>query len=85
MSNLDIPNNAIQAYLAIDDDFDSNEAVIDAMRPIVAPVVAAELRRLADLWQAEADRLDVADRRVPGLATAAGRLTLRADELDPQT
>lgn len=83
MPDLHIPD-AAQAELrqVVEDNDEYGLSPEHDARAIAAPVVAAELRRLSDEFQAEADRLDVADRRVPGLATAAGRLALRADELD---
>ncbi|MER7433161.1 hypothetical protein ABT341_00375 [Pseudonocardia alni] len=81
MADLHIPDAAVDEVREIADEHD--DTLRDQARAIAAPVVAAELRRLAETYQGEADRLDVADRRVPGLATAAGRLAQRADELDP--
>lgn len=67
MNELDMPNDSIQAFLAIDPDWDSDEAAIDAMKPIVLPAVADELRRLAGFMNHAGDR---------------DMLLARADELD---
>lgn len=63
--HLDIPNDAIQAFLAIDPDWDSAEQAIEAMHPIVVPVLASEYRRFVDMVASPSARrllLDEADR-----------------------
>lgn len=73
---LAVPATAIVAlaYRGYEPDEDAvDEQILDDVRAIAAPVVAAELRRLADEFARVADR------------TIAMSLRARADELDGDT
>jgi len=68
MSELEIPDESIRLMIGIVPDYEDEQEVIEGLRPIAAPVVAAELRRLATLLVETDD---------------ARALLARADELDP--
>lgn len=69
-ADLAIPYAAAAMLLSIDDDWDDDADLHNAVRAIAAPVVAAELRRLAAEWS-------------PVDEYGSRKLRRRADELDP--
>jgi hypothetical protein len=86
---LDVPSSSLDVIFDLVDDYDFDDEAIDDVRRISGPVVAAELRRLADEANETASGLS----GEPGTTTFAEVDTLlgvvrtlraRADELDPR-
>lgn len=82
-ADLEIPAAAAAMMLSIDDDWDNDGALNNAVRAIAAPVVAAAYRQQADQFET----LIQPDSVLPEprtLRMVVDRLRARADELDPK-
>jgi hypothetical protein len=98
-AELAIPESASAAMFSIESDWEDDTELFGAIRLIAAPVVAAELRRIADEHHVsdERARIELVDAKQAGrlrdsdmwfgrsiaLEATVELLRARADELDP--